>query len=105
MARAIARTCEPPVLAAKLANPRPPAWERRVVMLWQKGRSSDNVEEASGSGGGGLGIGRVHLGLGGTIIAIIIAMIFPSTRGIIFGLLTGSGGMTGAGNTPAQTAP
>ena len=74
-------------------------------MLWQKGRSSDNVEEASGSGGGGLGIGRIHLGLGGTIIAIIIAMIFPSTRGIIFGLLTGSGGMTGAGNTPAQTAP
>src|SRR6185437_8335527 len=89
----------------KVANPRPRSWERRVVMLWQKGRSSDNVEEASGSGGGGLGIGRIHLGLGGTIIAIIIAMIFPSTRGIIFGLLTGSGGMTGAGNTPAQTAP
>ncbi|HEY8229357.1 MAG TPA: neutral zinc metallopeptidase, partial [Rhodanobacteraceae bacterium] len=71
-------------------------------MLWQKGRSSDNVEGASG-GGGGPHIGGIHLGLGGTIIAIIIAMIFPSTRGIIFGLLTGSGGTTGAGNTPAQT--
>ena len=70
-------------------------------MLWQKGRSSDNVEEASG-GGGGPGIGRIHLGLGGTVIAILIALIFPSTRGIIFGLLTGSGEMTG-GNTPAQT--
>lgn len=70
-------------------------------MLWQKGRSSDNVEEASG-GGGGPGIGPIHLGLGGTIIAIVIAMIFPSTRGIIFGLLTGSGDTTG-GNTPAQT--
>lgn len=67
-------------------------------MLWQKGRSSDNVEEASG--GGGSGIGGIHLGLGGTIIAIIIAMIFPSTRGIIFGLLSG-GGTTS--NTPAQT--
>ncbi|HVU80764.1 MAG TPA: neutral zinc metallopeptidase [Rhodanobacteraceae bacterium] len=67
-------------------------------MLWQKGRSSDNVEEASG--GGGPGIGGIHLGLGGTIIAIIIAMIFPSTRGIIFGLLSGGGT---AGNTPAQT--
>lgn len=71
-------------------------------MLWQKGRSSDNVEEATG-GGGGPGFGRIHLGIGGTIIAIIIAMIFPSTRGIVFGLLTGSsGGGTTAGNTPAQ---
>ena len=68
-------------------------------MLWQKGRSSDNVEEATG--GGGSGIGGIHLGLGGTVIAIIIAMIFPSTRGIIFGLLSGDGGT--AGNTPAQT--
>ena len=70
-------------------------------MLWQKGRSSDNVEEATGGGGGGFG--RIHLGLGGTIIAIIIAMIFPSTRGIIFGLLSGGGGVD-AGNTPSQTA-
>ena len=72
-------------------------------MLWKKGRSSDNVEEATGGGGGGggLGFGRIHLGLGGTMIAIIIAMIFPSTRGIIFGLLSGSGGTT-TSNTPAQ---
>jgi hypothetical protein len=71
-------------------------------MLWKKGRSSSNVEEAAG-GGGGSGFGRIHLGIGGTIIAVIIAMIFPSTRGIIFGLLTGSGDMGSAGNTPAQT--
>lgn len=68
-------------------------------MLWQRGRSSDNVEGASG--GGGSGIGGIHLGLGGTIIAIIIAMIFPSTRGIIFGLLSGQGGTMGS--TPTQT--
>lgn len=71
-------------------------------MLWRKGRSSDNVEQASGGGGGGPGFGRIHLGLGGTIIAIIIAMIFPGTRGIIFGLLTGDGDMA-PGNAPAQT--
>jgi predicted metalloprotease len=71
-------------------------------MLWQKGRSSDNVEQATG-GGGGPGFGLIHLGIGGTVIAVIIAMIFPSTRGIIFGLLSGGGGGTMAGNTPAQT--
>jgi len=61
-------------------------------MLWNKSRSSDNVVEAEGGGGGGLGFGRIHLGVGGTIIAIIIAIIFPQTRGLIFGLLTGGGG-------------
>ena len=67
-------------------------------MLWQKGRSSRNVEQATGGGG----FGRIHLGVGGAIIAIIIAMVFPSTRGIIFGLLTGDGG-TGLSNSPAPT--
>ncbi len=71
-------------------------------MLWQKGRSSDNVEEATGGGGGGFGIGPIHLGLGGTIIAIIIAIIFPSTRGIIFGLLSGGGSMAPS-SAPSQT--
>lgn len=71
-------------------------------MLWKKGRSSDNVEESTGGGGGG-GFGRIHLGLGGTIVAIIIAMIFPSTRGLIFGLIGGGGGMAPS-NTPSQTA-
>jgi predicted metalloprotease len=56
------------------------------------------VEQATGGGG----FGRIHLGVGGTIIAIIIAMVFPSTRGIIFGLLTGDGG-TGLSNSPAPT--
>ncbi len=71
-------------------------------MLWQKGRSSDNVEEATGGGGGGFGIGPIHLGLGGTIIAIIIAIIFPSPRGIIFGLLSGGGSMAPS-SAPSQT--
>lgn len=72
-------------------------------MLWRKGRSSDNVEQATG-GGGRPGFGRIHLGIGGTIIAIIIAMIFPSTRGLIFGLLTGGDGGMASSSTPSQTA-
>lgn len=72
-------------------------------MLWQKGRQSDNVVEDTGGGGGGLGFGRIHLGLGGTIIAIIIAIVFPSTRNLIFGLL--GGGDMGATGGAQQTAP
>ncbi|HET7610679.1 MAG TPA: neutral zinc metallopeptidase [Rhodanobacteraceae bacterium] len=70
-------------------------------MLWRKGRSSSNVEQATGGGGG---FGRIHLGVGGTIVAIIIAMIFPSTRGLIFGLLTGTDtGMAPSGATSQTT--
>lgn len=65
-------------------------------MLWRKGRSSGNVEQSTGGGGG---FGRIHLGVGGTIVAIIIAMIFPSTRGLIFGLLTGTDTDTGMAPT------
>jgi predicted metalloprotease len=68
-------------------------------MLWRKGRSSQNVEEARG---GGTGFGRIHLGEGGTIVAIIIAMVFPQTRDVIFGLLAGNGDMPST-NVPAQT--
>ncbi len=59
-------------------------------MLWNKSRSSDNVVQSEG-GGGGLGFGGIHLGVGGTLIALLIAILFPQTRGIIFGLLAGGG--------------
>ncbi|HEX6613610.1 MAG TPA: neutral zinc metallopeptidase [Rhodanobacteraceae bacterium] len=68
-------------------------------MRWNKSRSSSNVEQDTGRGGG---FGPIHLGAGGTIIAILIAIIFPQTRGLIFGLLTGGGGTS---DTPAQTEP
>ncbi|SDF18474.1 neutral zinc metallopeptidase [Dyella sp. 333MFSha] len=46
-------------------------------MLWQKGRRSDNVEDAGqGSGGGGGGFGGRGLGIGGIIILAIIGMVF-----------------------------
>jgi predicted metalloprotease len=46
-------------------------------MLWQKGRRSDNVEDAGqGSGGGGPSFGGRGLGIGGMIILAIIGLVF-----------------------------
>jgi predicted metalloprotease len=69
-------------------------------MDWRKGRQSDNVVEDEGggsgggigSGGGGMRFGGFHLGLGGTIIVVIVALIFPQTRPLIMNLfLSGDG--------------
>jgi predicted metalloprotease len=62
-------------------------------MDWGKGRESSNVEEDSGGGGGGgMRFGGLHLGIGGTIVMLIIAVIVPQTRPMIFGLLGGNSG-------------
>ncbi len=71
-------------------------------MRWNQGRASGNVERSSGGTGGGLG--RIHLGLGGTVVALIIALAFPATRGLIFGLLSGAGDLPSTG-APAVTQP
>ncbi|MHB8448153.1 MAG: KPN_02809 family neutral zinc metallopeptidase [Rudaea sp.] len=67
-------------------------------MDWQKGRQSDNVVEddgsggGSGGGGGGMRFGGFHLGIGGTVIVVIIALIFPQTRPLIMSLFLNNGG-------------
>lgn len=67
-------------------------------MDWQKGRQSDNVVEDDGnggggsSGGGGMRFGGFHLGVGGTVIVVIIALIFPQTRPLIMNLFLSGGG-------------
>jgi uncharacterized protein len=77
-------------------------------MDWQKGRQSDNVIEDDGSGGGGYGgggmrFGGFHLGIGGTILVVIVALIFPQTRPIIMGLFFNSDtDTTSAPAAPAQ---
>jgi len=79
-------------------------------MDWQKGRESDNVVEDDGSGGGGLGgggmrFGGFHLGIGGIIVVVLIGLIFPGIRPILFGLfLNGGNGVdTVEQSTPAPT--
>ncbi|HTI95660.1 MAG TPA: neutral zinc metallopeptidase, partial [Rudaea sp.] len=82
-------------------------------MDWQKGRQSDNVVEDDGSGGGGgfggggggMRFGGFHLGIGGTIIVVIIALIFPQTRPLIMNLFLSGGGtsdMTQSAPAPGQ---
>ena len=78
-------------------------------MDWQKGRQSDNVVEDDGSGGGGgfgggggMRFGGFHLGIGGTVIVVIIALIFPQTRPIIMNLFLSGGGTT---TSTQQVAP
>jgi len=76
-------------------------------MDWQKGRQSDNVVEDDGSGGGGYGgggmrFGGFHLGIGGTILVVIIALIFPQTRPLIMNLFLNGGGDV---DTSQQAAP
>lgn len=76
-------------------------------MDWKKGRESDNVVEDDGSGGGGgyggggMRFGGFHLGIGGIVVVVIIGLIFPQVRPILFGLFLNGGG----GNTAQQVAP
>jgi len=79
-------------------------------MDWQKGRQSDNVvEDSGGGGGGGFGgggarFGGFHLGIGGIIVVVVIGLMFPSLRPILFGLFLG--GDTGSEvqqSTPGPT--
>jgi len=76
-------------------------------MDWQKGRESDNVVEdrggGGGFGGGGMRFGGFHLGFGGIIVVVIIGLMFPSLRPILFGLFMG--GDTSTGVQQSEPAP
>lgn len=76
-------------------------------MDWRKGRDSDNVVEDDGSGGGGGGpggggmrFGGFHLGIGGIIVVVIIGLVFPQVRPILFSLF-----LNDSGNSAQQVAP
>ncbi|MET0224993.1 MAG: neutral zinc metallopeptidase [Dokdonella sp.] len=74
-------------------------------MLWQKGRSSDNVveDEGGGGGGGGPGFGGGRgLGIGGVIIVIIVGLLFGKNPGDILQMLSS---MSGGGDGSGQPMP
>ena len=77
-------------------------------MDWQKGRDSDNVVQDDGSGGGngggGMRFGGFHLGIGGTVILLIVAFAFPQTRPLIMSLFFNSDSSQGVPTAPAGPA-
>ena len=62
-------------------------------MRWTPGKRSSNLEDRRGSGSGGLPIGR--LGIGGTVVLLILSLVFKTD-------LTG---MLGGGESPDATQP
>lgn len=80
-------------------------------MDWQKGRESDNVVEdnasggGSGFGGGGMRFGGFHLGIGGIILVVVIGLVFPSLRPILFGLFLGDNGAGTSSQQASAPAP
>ncbi|WP_426287233.1 KPN_02809 family neutral zinc metallopeptidase [Luteibacter sp. E-22] len=70
-------------------------------MLWQKGRRSDNVEDAGEGGGGGPSFGGRGLGIGGIVILAILGLVFFKDPTALLGQ-----GEPGAAPTPqTQQAP
>jgi predicted metalloprotease len=71
-------------------------------MRWTPGGESSNIEDRRGaSGGGGLG-GGARLGLGGTIILLVLSLIF---RQDFFALVEGHPSGAPASATPASAPP
>jgi predicted metalloprotease len=78
-------------------------------MRWTPGNESSNIEDRRGDSGGGFGgFGGIHLGIGGTIIVLVLSLLFHRN---LFTLLGDSGGtttQTATGDTsvpPASETP
>jgi predicted metalloprotease len=71
-------------------------------MRWTPGGQSQDVEDDrdSSGGGGGFQFGGIHLGIGGTIIVLILSFVFRTN---LFALL--GGGIPDAGTAVSQPDP
>ena len=75
-------------------------------MRWTPGGTSNDVEDrrdesGDGGGGGGGGFGGIHLGIGGTIIVLILSVLFKRD----FFALLGGGQSVMPGQTQGQVDP
>ena len=74
-------------------------------MEWTPGGESEDIEDRrdqSGGGGGGvMGFGGIHLGIGGTLIVLVLSFIFKTN---LFSLFSGGPAATPAANVTPDTA-
>jgi predicted metalloprotease len=75
-------------------------------MRWTPGGSSEDVEDrrdesGDGGGGGGFGFGGIHLGIGGTIIVLLLSLVFKRD----FFALLGGGHSVVPNQTQGQVGP
>jgi hypothetical protein len=74
-------------------------------MEWTPGGESEDIEDrrdqSGGGGGGGMGFGGIHLGIGGTLIVLVLSFIFKTN---LFSLFSGGPAATPAANVTPDTA-
>ncbi|MEP7085739.1 MAG: neutral zinc metallopeptidase [Gemmatimonadota bacterium] len=71
-------------------------------MRWTPGGESSNVEDRRGASGGGGGFGGIHLGIGGTIIVLVLSLVFHRN---LFTLLGNGGGAPATTTASGDAAP
>ena len=69
-------------------------------MKWTPGGQSSDIEDRRDEGGGGFRLGGLHIGIGGTIVLLILSVIFKTN---ILALL--NGGTGDYGTTVSETDP
>jgi len=70
-------------------------------MRWTPGKESSNIEDRRGESGGGRGFGGLRLGLGGTVVLLILSLVFKRD----FFTLLGGGDGTAATASGEVSAP
>ncbi|HUS07537.1 MAG TPA: neutral zinc metallopeptidase, partial [Bryobacteraceae bacterium] len=70
-------------------------------MQWTPGGSREDLEDrrAEGGGGGGFGFGGMHLGIGGTVVVLVLSFIFKTN---LFTLFSGDPGSRTSVSAPAN---
>jgi predicted metalloprotease len=80
-------------------------------MRWTPGGTSEDIEDrrgddSSGGGGGGIGFGGMHLGLGGTLVLLVLSFVFRTNLFQFVSTDSGAGAYTTPNSgAPRETAP